>query len=103
MPRHPVGAILIGGNNFIRAATLRQAGGYNTAILFYGEDTDIAKRLGEVGEVRWTWKLPMYTSGRRLKKEGIARMGMRYAVNFFWVNFFGKPYTAEYSDVRVSK
>jgi cellulose synthase/poly-beta-1,6-N-acetylglucosamine synthase-like glycosyltransferase len=97
------GAMLQGGNYVVRRDALMQIGGFDTRIAFYGEDTDIAKRLGEVGEVRWTWALPMYTSGRRLRKEGLLRMGMRYAVNFFWVNFFGRPYTSAYTDIRVTE
>ena len=34
-----IGAVLIGGNNLIRADVLNKIGGYNTALLFYGEDT----------------------------------------------------------------
>lgn len=94
------GAMLQGGNYVVRRATLKQIGGFDTTIEFYGEDTDIAKRMGEVGEVCWTWKLPMYTTARRLHKEGVFHMGVRYAVNFFWVNFFKRPYHQEYTDVR---
>lgn len=96
------GAMLQGGNYIVRRTALEQIGGFDTHITFYGEDTDIAKRIGEVGEVRWTWRLPMYTSGRRLRKEGVVRMGLRYAVNFFWVNFFGHPYSTHYIDIRTS-
>lgn len=96
-----VGAMLQGGNYLVRRDALQKIGGFDITIEFYGEDTDIAKRMGQVGEVRWTWRLPMYTSGRRLRAEGVVRMGVRYATNFFWVNFFGKPYSREYKDVRV--
>ena len=95
-----VGAMLQGGNYVVRRSALEEIGGFDTRIDFYGEDTDIAKRLGRVGEVRWTWKLPMYTSGRRLAHEGIVRMGIRYAANFIWVSILDRPYTKEYTDVR---
>lgn len=95
------GAMLQGGNYVVRREALECIGGFDTSIAFYGEDTDIAKRLGRVGKVRWTWKLPMYTSGRRLKQEGIVRMGARYALNFMWVNVLGRPYTKHYTDVRL--
>ena len=85
---------------FLRKKDFEKIGGFDTQIAFYGEDTDIAKRLGRVGEVRWTWKLPMYTSGRRLAHEGIVRMGIRYAANFIWVSILDRPYTKEYTDVR---
>ncbi|MBI2004798.1 glycosyltransferase family 2 protein [Patescibacteria group bacterium] len=95
-----LGAMLQGGNYVVRREALDTIGGFDTRIAFYGEDTDIAKRLGQVGEVRWTWKLPMYTSGRRLAHEGIVRMGIRYAANFIWVSILDRPYTKGYTDVR---
>lgn len=96
------GAMLQGGNYVVRRSALAAIGGYDTSIVFYGEDTDIAKRIAERGEVRWTWALPMHTSGRRLAAEGVVRMGLRYALNFVWVNFFGHPYTVRYTDIRPS-
>lgn len=94
------GAMLQGGNYVVRRDALERIGGFDTTISFYGEDTDIAKRLAREGEVRWTWRLPMHTSGRRLRHEGVLRMGLRYALNFLSVNFFSKPATREYTDVR---
>ena len=76
-------------------------GGYDTSIVFYGEDTDIARRLSEVGRVKWTFALVMYTSGRRLAHEGILTMGVRYAVNYLYTIFYKKPFTKEYIDVRL--
>jgi hypothetical protein len=84
-----VGAILIGGNNFIRAATLRQAGGYNTAILFYGEDTDTAKRMATCGRVVFSNRLVMKTSARRFKAEGTSRLAARY-ITYFFKTIFAK-------------
>lgn len=77
------GAILIGGNNFIRAAALRKTGGYNTAILFYGEDTDTARRMSTCGRVIFSNRLVMKTSARRFKAEGTVRLGARYIAYFF--------------------
>jgi len=95
------GAMVQGGNFVCRRWALEKIGGHNTAIEFYGDDTDTARRLSKVGDVKWTFKLPMYTSGRRLKHEGIVRTGTRYAVNFFWPILFGKPYTSAYKDIRT--
>jgi len=58
--------------------TLTFAGGFDTSITFYGEDTDVARRISRVGTVKWTFKLPMYTSGRRLAHDGVMRTGIRY-------------------------
>ncbi len=60
----------------------------------------MARRLHKVGKVKFTFKLPIFASGRRLKAEGIFIMGARYGVNFFWTTFFKKPYHKEQSDIR---
>lgn len=95
-----VGAMLQGGNFVVRRDALMRIGGYDTTISFYGEDTDIARRISRVGKVRWTFALPMYTSGRRLQKEGVLRMGIKYAMNFLWTTFFKKPFSSTYTDFR---
>jgi hypothetical protein len=53
-----------------------------------------------VGDVEWTWRLYMYSSGRRISKEGIFTIGLTYALNYISVVFAGKPATVEYSDHR---
>ncbi|MFA6601391.1 MAG: glycosyltransferase family 2 protein [Candidatus Paceibacterota bacterium] len=77
------GATLIGGNNFIRANILRKAGGYNTSILFYGEDTDTAKRVSAHGRVIFSPKVIMKTSARRFKAEGKLNLMSKYWYHFF--------------------
>jgi glycosyltransferase involved in cell wall biosynthesis len=95
-----VGAMLQGGNFVLRRSAWDKAGGFDVTISFYGEDTDIAKRIGKVGRVRWTWGLPMYTSGRRLAEEGIVRMSFIYTINHLAILWLGRPATAHYKDVR---
>lgn len=94
------GAMLQGGNFIVRRTALQKIGGYDTTIAFYGEDTDIARRISKVGLVKWTFRLPILASGRRLAHEGVVRMGIRYAINFFWTTYRGVPFTKEYTDVR---
>jgi len=60
----------------------------------------VARRLHKAGKVRWTFKLPMYASARRLAEEGILKMGVRYAHNYVTMLFRGRPATEEYIDVR---
>jgi len=81
------GATLIGGNNFIRAKTLEQAGGYDTSIVFYGEDTDTAKRVAVFGRVIFSPKVVMITSARRFKTEGTFHLMLKYWYYFFKVVF----------------
>ncbi|MEN9614356.1 MAG: hypothetical protein RLZZ347_663 [Candidatus Parcubacteria bacterium] len=91
---------LQGGNYVVRREALEKIGGYNTAISFYGEDSDIGRRLNAIGKIQWTFALPMYTSGRRLAEEGLVKMGCKYALNYLWMTFAKRPFTKEYSDIR---
>jgi len=93
-----VWAMLQGGNFILRREALAKVGGFNTDINFYGEDTDIAKRIQKVGKVKFTFMLPMYTSGRRFKKEGIMTTGFKYIAGFMGI-LFKKPLKNEYTYV----
>ncbi len=77
------GATLIGGNNFIRASILQKAGGYDTSITFYGEDTDTAKRVSDHGRVIFSRNVLMKTSARRFKAEGKFKLMTKYWYYFF--------------------
>lgn len=95
-----VSGMLQGGNFIVRRDAMEKIGGYDTSITFYGEDTDIAKRIFKVGKVKWTFGLPIYTTGRRIKEEGIITMGIKYGVNYIWLIFFSTPFTKGYRDIR---
>jgi len=77
------GAVLIGGNNFIRAEVLKKAGGYTTAIKFYGEDTDTAKKIARFGKILFSPTLTMKTSARRFQAEGTINIMLKYWYYFF--------------------
>jgi glycosyltransferase involved in cell wall biosynthesis len=94
------GSMVQGGNFVLRRAALEQIGGFNTAIAFYGEDTDIARRMSRVGKVKFTFGLKMFSSARRLKHEGIFTMAGKYTINYLWTTFRKKPFTEEYIDIR---
>ncbi len=96
-----VGSILQGGNFILKRSALEEINGYNTEFEFYGEDTDIARRIQKLGEVKFTFKLPILTSGRRLKAEGMLKIGIRYTINYFWTTFLNKPFTKKYLDIRI--
>jgi cellulose synthase/poly-beta-1,6-N-acetylglucosamine synthase-like glycosyltransferase len=95
-----VGSMLQGGNFVVRRAALEQIGGYNPLFSFYGEDTDLARRLQAVGAVKFTFRLPALSSGRRLLEEGLWRIGLRYSMNFVWATFRHRPFTDDWIDVR---
>jgi glycosyltransferase involved in cell wall biosynthesis len=95
-----VGSMVQGGNFVLSRAALEAIGGYDTSITFYGEDTDIARRLHAIGKVLFTFDLKMLSSARRLKHEGMLTIALRYAVNYFWTTFFKRPFTREHIDIR---
>jgi glycosyltransferase involved in cell wall biosynthesis len=95
-----VGSMVQGGNFVVSRTALERIGGFNLNISFYGEDTDIARRLHDVGDVLFTFDLKMYSSARRLKHEGMLTMAGRYSINYLWTTFFKRPYTHEHIDIR---
>jgi glycosyltransferase involved in cell wall biosynthesis len=97
------GAAIQGGNFVLKRTALEKIGGFDVSIKFYGEDTDIARRIQKVGKVKFTFGFLMYTSGRRLKKEGVLTMAIKYAINYLWVILFKKPFTQKYLYVGGEK
>ena len=94
------GAMLQGGNFILRKSALDQIGGFDVSINFWGEDTDIARRISAVGRVKFTFSLPMPTSARRFKKEGFISVGLKYLINYIWILIFKKPFTKEYTALQ---
>ena len=95
-----VGSMVQGGNFVVSRSALEEIDGFNLSISFYGEDTDIARRMHQVGKVLFTFDLKMHSSARRLKHEGMVTMAAKYSVNYLWTTFFKRPYTATHIDIR---
>jgi glycosyltransferase involved in cell wall biosynthesis len=82
--------ITLGGNTFIRASDLRSIGGFNTDITFYGDDTDLPKRMSHKGKIVFHKSVTSKTSARRFKKYGILHVQIKYLFHFFKVVFSSK-------------
>jgi len=95
-----VGSMVQGGNFVVERKALERIGGFNLSISFYGEDTDIARRMSTVGNVLFTHDLKMYSSARRLKKEGLFLMAARYTINYIWTTFLKRPFSHDHIDIR---
>lgn len=95
-----VGSQLMGGNCVVRRTALEAIGGYDTTIEFYGEDVDVARRLHPLGDVKWTYRLPIRSSGRRLKHEGLMTTGITYVRNFLATIFWRSSLEQQHVDVR---
>jgi glycosyltransferase involved in cell wall biosynthesis len=94
------GYMVVGGNFAIRRDVLERMGGFDSSIEFYGEDVDVGKRAKKHGKVLFSRRFVMPTSGRRMKKQGFARMAGIYLANYFAIVFQGKPVSTGYEDVR---
>jgi glycosyltransferase involved in cell wall biosynthesis len=95
-------SMIQGGTEIVRRTALAKIGGHDVNLTFYGDDADLARRLRAVGHVRWSFDFAMRSSGRRLAKEGTFTMGWRYALNYFWITFFNKPFTMTSTEVRFA-
>ncbi|OGY56956.1 MAG: hypothetical protein A2Y84_00690 [Candidatus Colwellbacteria bacterium RBG_13_48_8] len=95
-----VGYMIMGGNFIAKKEALEKMGGFDTSIPFYGEDTNIARRLNEIGKVLFDNNLKVYSSGRRLKEEGVLKTGVVYATNYLSEAILKRPVTRSYKDIR---
>ncbi|MFA5831344.1 MAG: glycosyltransferase family 2 protein [Candidatus Paceibacterota bacterium] len=95
-----LGYMVVGGNFAIRKSVLEKMKGFDTAIEFYGEDTNVARRAHAFGKVKFSAKFIMYTSGRRLAGQGMLTTSLLYMSNYISEAFFHKPTTQKYTDIR---
>ncbi len=95
-----VGYMVLGGNFAVKKEALDKIKGFNTGISFYGEDTDLARRLSPYGKVKFKMNFTINTSGRRLIKEGIFKTFIVYGLNYIWEVFFKKPLTKSHENIR---
>ena len=87
-------------NLAIRADALKKIGGIDTSVEFYGDDTNITRRLSKVGKVIFTQHFYVFASGRRFNQEGLIKTAWRYMINFFSEALVHKPFTKGYTEVR---
>ena len=95
-----VGYTVWGGNFIVSRSALQAIGGFNTALSFYGEDMDLARRLAPVGKVKFSMRFYAFTSGRRIAQAGLLKTFWIYGANFIWEVIFGKPFTRTHDNYR---
>jgi glycosyltransferase involved in cell wall biosynthesis len=98
---HLAGYLILGGNFVAKKEALLKMGGFDKNIEFYGEDTNISRRLSEFGKVVFKMDFFIYSSSRRFQKEGIVKTNLIYGLNFVWQALFKKPFTNGYEDHRI--
>ncbi|MFA6039296.1 MAG: glycosyltransferase family A protein [Candidatus Peribacteraceae bacterium] len=101
MPAYYVTRAMVLGSNFVaRRTALERIGGFDTTISFYGEDTDIARRLKTQGKVRFIPAFTQWTSARRFAGDGMMKTGVVYVANFLSAFLLHRPVTTQYRDIR---
>jgi glycosyltransferase involved in cell wall biosynthesis len=95
-----VGATLQGGNYAVRRDALVAAGGHSVNIEFYGEDTDLARRLSQVGEVGFLPEMWCNTSARRFSQQGYLMTAALYTANYLSIHAGYGPVTKTHKNFR---
>jgi len=92
--------MVLGGNFAAKRETIEAMGGFNKDIAFYGDDTDTARRIHKLGKVRFDQNFYIYTSARRLRRDGIVTTNSKYVINFLSQVLRSKSFTDKYNDIR---
>ncbi len=79
------GGVVIGGNFATYRKYFKKLGGIDTSYTFFGDDTSIARRFGELGYVHYEPTLYVFSSYRRFAREGLLKTNWEYAKNYFKV------------------
>lgn len=74
--------MVLGASFVAKRSVLLKIGGFDESVAFYGEDTNIARRLHKVGKVKFMRRSFVNSSARRIEAEGILKMGLKYGFNF---------------------
>ena len=95
-----LGYMIYGAHFVVRRSALDAIGGFNRNIDFYGEDTDLARRLSAYGKVLFHMRFFILGSVRRFRDQGLFRTNVIYALNLVWPVVFGRPFSKSHRDVR---
>jgi glycosyltransferase involved in cell wall biosynthesis len=96
-----IGVVFYGGNFAVRREALAQIGGFDTSIEFHGEDTNLGRRLSQVGIVELAQSCAIQTSARRYKALGRTHVFRLYVRNFWWETIHHRPKDVVHEDVRI--
>jgi len=85
--------------HIVRKKFFEKVGGYDERIAA-GEDFDLFHRLRKMGRIRFLWKLNVFESPRRYRKEGYYRIIFLWLANAVSVLIFKKSILNEWKPVR---
>jgi glycosyltransferase involved in cell wall biosynthesis len=95
-----IGVVFYGGNFAVRRDAIARIGGFDTAIDFHGEDTNLGRRLFEIGAVELGYDCYLYTSARRYNAMGKGAVFRIYLRNFVSEILHHRPRDAAHLDIR---
>ena len=96
-----LGTIFYGGNFAVRRSALDRIGGFDTSIEFHGEDTNLGRRLFQVGKVTLNYDCFLYTFARRYVAMGKGAVFRLYMRNFTSELLHRRPKDSTRVDVRT--
>jgi glycosyltransferase involved in cell wall biosynthesis len=96
-----LGTLFYGGNFAARREALSAIGGFDTAIEFHGEDTNVGRRLVGVGPVAMAGECWLLTSARRYRAMGKGQVFRLYVRNFWSEIVHHRPKDVQHQDVRI--
>ena len=96
-----IGTIFYGGNFAVRCEALARIRGFDTSIEFHGEDTNLGRRLLEIGRVVLVRDCYLYTSARRYNAMGKGAVFRLYVRNFTSELLHHRPKDTTHVDVRT--
>ncbi|MGD9904948.1 MAG: glycosyltransferase family A protein [Vicinamibacterales bacterium] len=94
------GVVFYGGNFAVRASALAAIGGFDTAIEFHGEDTNLGRRLHAAGPVELRLDCWVHTSARRYRAMGLWAVIGLYVRNFWSEILRHRPSDGTHVDIR---
>ena len=95
-----IGFMGVAGNMVMRSDTLRQIGGLDLSIAFYGDDTNISRRMHEVGKCLFLTSLTLPSSARRFREQGFRKTMHLYMTNFVSGALLNKVIHTDYENFR---
>jgi glycosyltransferase involved in cell wall biosynthesis len=96
-----IGTVFYGGNFAVRRDALARIGGFDTSIVFHGEDTNVGRRLFADGRVSLFHDCYLYTSARRYVAMGKGHVFRLYIRNFTSELLHHRPKDTTHVDVRI--
>ncbi|MFA6552020.1 MAG: glycosyltransferase family A protein [Candidatus Paceibacterota bacterium] len=95
-----IGYMAIAGNIVVRRDVLEKINGWDESIVFYGDDTDIARRASKFGKTKFKLGFVIHSSARRFSNNGLLKTTGSYVINFFSEVFLHKPISNKYKGFR---